>query len=103
MEHTVAKSYDEIHNTPTVLCKKSKIVSFVSSIMKNMVVFPPRSKFPVKLICWIAFGSASSACCYHPIIVFEMIIVQETTNSVIISLTCCNFSNTVICVKIIFY
>ena len=36
---------------------KSKMVSFASSTMKNIFVFPVRSRFPVKLICCIAFGS----------------------------------------------
>ena len=31
--------------------------------MKNIVVFPSHVRFPVKLICRIAFGSASSTCC----------------------------------------
>ena len=37
----------------------------VSSIMKYIVVFvfPSLSKIFVKLICYIALGSASSACC----------------------------------------
>ena len=39
MEHAVAKSYDAIHNTLTVLCEKSKIVSFGSSIMKILMCF----------------------------------------------------------------
>ena len=46
-----------------VPCEKSKIVSFGSSVMKNIVLFPSRSKFPVKIICCIAFESVSSACC----------------------------------------
>ena len=37
--------------TFTVPCEKSKTVSFASSIMKNIVVFPTLSKFAVKLIC----------------------------------------------------
>ena len=49
-------------NTLIIPCQKSKIVSFTSSIMKNIVLFPAWSKFPVKAICCIAFGSASSAC-----------------------------------------
>ena len=48
------------YNTFTVPCEKSKIVSFASSIMKTTSA---RSRFPVKLICFIAFGSASSAYC----------------------------------------
>ena len=35
---------------------------FASYMMKIIVVFPPQSRFSVKLICCIAFGSASSAC-----------------------------------------
>ena len=54
----------QIHDTFTAPCEKSKMVSFASSIMKNIVVFVflSLSKFLVKLICCIAFGSASSAC-----------------------------------------
>ena len=37
------------YNTFTVPCEKSKIISFVSSKLKN-VVFPPWSRFTVKLI-----------------------------------------------------
>ena len=43
--------------------EKSKMVSFASSIVKNIVVVPSRSRFAVKLIRCIAFGSASRACC----------------------------------------
>ena len=46
-----------------VPCEKSKMVCLASSIMKNIVVFSGRCKFLVKLICCIAFGSASSASC----------------------------------------
>ena len=58
MENGVAKSYDDIHNTLLVLCEKSKMVSFAPSIMKNIIVFPSWSRFAIKLICYIAFGSA---------------------------------------------
>ena len=67
MEHAVTKSYDDIHNTFTVLCEMSKMFFFASSIMKNIVVFKftfwPRFRFPVKLICCIVFGSTSSSFC----------------------------------------
>ena len=43
-------------------CEKSKTVSFISSRIKNIVVFPAYSRFLVKLICF-AFRSAASACC----------------------------------------
>ena len=46
-----------------VPCEKSKTVSFPFSIMKNIVAPPAWSKFPVKLICCIAFGLASSVYC----------------------------------------
>ena len=39
------------------------MVTFASSIMKNIVVYSGQSRFPVKLICCIAFGSTSNACC----------------------------------------
>ena len=64
-EDVVAKLYDDIYNILTVPCEKSKTVSFTSSVMKNIVVssFPSQARSPVKLICCIAFRSASSACC----------------------------------------
>ena len=64
MERTVTKSYGDMHNTLTVPCGKPKMVSFVSSIMKNTVAFAfhPRTRFPVKLTYGTAFGSASSSC-----------------------------------------
>ena len=45
-----------------VPCEKWKMFSFTSSIMKNSIVFPSHSRFPVKLICFIVFGSTSSSC-----------------------------------------
>ena len=47
----------------TAPCEKYKIVCFTSSMMKNIFVFPSQSRLVVELICCIAFGSASSACC----------------------------------------
>ena len=44
-------------------CEKPKTISFASSIMKNIVAPLSQPRFPVKLICCIAFGSASNACC----------------------------------------
>ena len=61
MEHESGKSYDNIHSTFIVLCEKSKIVSFNSSIMKT-VVCPVRSRFPVELIGCIDLGPVLSAC-----------------------------------------
>ena len=63
MEHTPPKLFDNIDNTVTVPYEKSKMVYFASSVMKNTVVSPARSRFHVKLICCVAFRSASSACC----------------------------------------
>ena len=61
----MTRSYGDVHNTLTVPCGKPKMVSFVSSIMKNIVAFTfqPRTRFPVKLTYCAAFGSASSSCC----------------------------------------
>ena len=43
--------------------EKPEIVSFASSIMKNVVAPSALSSFSVKLLCCIAFGSASFAYC----------------------------------------
>ena len=61
---TRTKWYNEIHNTLTVPNQKSKIASFNSSVMKNIDLLFSLSRFPIKLICCIAFGSVSSACCF---------------------------------------
>ena len=45
-----------LHLKLSILVKKYKIVSFASSRMKNIVLFPAESKFLVKLIRCIAFG-----------------------------------------------
>ena len=45
-----------------VLCQKSNMIFFAFLITKNIAVFAPQSTIPVKLICFIGFGSASSAC-----------------------------------------
>ena len=58
MEYAVAKSYEDIQNTLTVPCKKSKIVSFASLIMRNIAAPSAQFRFPVKGIYCNAFGSA---------------------------------------------
>ena len=63
MEHPVAKSYEDILNTLTVSCNESKTVSHASSMMKSIVAPGFCCRFAVILICCIAFGWASSACC----------------------------------------
>ena len=57
------KILEHIYNTLTVPCEKSKVVSLAHSIMKNIAPPAAGSRFPVKLISCIAFGSSSSACC----------------------------------------
>ena len=42
--------------------EKSKIVSFAYSMMKKINSLSLSSRFPVKLICCIVFGSAASVC-----------------------------------------
>ena len=54
---------ENIYNTFTVPYEKSKMVSIAYPILKNIVAPSAQSKFPVKLICCIAFGLTSSACC----------------------------------------
>ena len=43
MEHSVANSDNNIHNTLTVPCEKSKTISFAPSTMKN--IFAPSTWF----------------------------------------------------------
>ena len=55
-----------------ILIKITRMVSFGFSVMKNIVVFPARSKFPVKLNCCITFGLASSAFCLFKFIAIKL-------------------------------
>ena len=86
-----------------VLCEKSKIVSFASSIMSRFFLFPSRSRFPVKLMCYIAFGPASRALLftemysYNILMFFKTGIIQQATGFVITSLSRCNCQNVIIC------
>ena len=48
--------YIKAKNNAVSSCKKSKVVSFDFSIMKNIVVYPAQTDFPVKSICFIALG-----------------------------------------------
>ena len=43
--------------------EKCKMVFYASSRMKNIVIFRAWSRFPVKLTCYVTFGSVSSSCC----------------------------------------
>ena len=54
---------EHIYYTLTLFCEKTKMVSLASLIMKNIIVFPIQSKFPIKLICCVALGSATSVFC----------------------------------------
>ena len=68
---------EHIHNTLTVNCEKFKRVSFTSSIMRNIVAPSAQSRFPGDLIYWIAFGSASNACCLLKIIAIVLKLLQS--------------------------
>ena len=69
------------------------MVSFASSIMKNvnLLLFPLR--FPVRLICCIVFGSESSAFCLLKSITIMLFEIKSLANNpcVIIFLTSFNF------------
>ena len=54
---------EHAHNTFTFPCEKSKMVSFASSKMKNIVAPAAQYRFSLKLNDCIDFGSASSVCC----------------------------------------
>ena len=62
------KIVEHIHNTLSFPCEKSKAVSFVPSRIKYIAVCHAPSRFPVKLICSIAPGSASNVCYLHKFI-----------------------------------
>ena len=51
--------------------EKFNLVSFASSIMENNVALS-FSRFPVKLICCIVFGSVSTFCCLLKSIVINL-------------------------------
>ena len=51
------------YNTLTVSCEESKIVSVYCFRKKKTFATSALSRFPVKLICSITFGSASSIYC----------------------------------------
>ena len=70
----------QICNTFSVPCEKSKIISFASSVLKNIVVFSFWSKFSVKLISWTAFWSVSSALCLLISIAITYIIFWNKDN-----------------------
>ena len=57
------KFMKHVRNIVTIPCEKIEIVVFTRSRMKEIVLFPAWSTFPVKLICSIAFGLVSSASC----------------------------------------
>ena len=59
--------------------------------MKNIATF--WFTFQVNLICFIPFGSASSACCLlKSIAIILRYFLKQKTSRIIISLTSCNFS-----------
>ena len=71
-----------LHKAVTVPCGKSQITFYDSSTVKSGVVFPVRFQFPVKSICCIAFGSASSTYCFLKSIAnfFKRNMINEVSN-----------------------
>ena len=63
MELPVATSYEDIYSTFTIPCKKSKMVSFTSSIIKTITLLFAPIRLPVKLVCVVS-GSASGLVVY---------------------------------------
>ena len=55
--------YKKDYNIIAVPFENSETFSFASSIIKHTAVCSAWSRFAVKLLSYIAFGSASSACC----------------------------------------
>ena len=71
-----------LHKALTVPCQKSQIIFYDSSRIKSGVVSPVRFKFPVKSICCIASGSASSSYCFLKSIAnfFKWNMINEVNN-----------------------
>ena len=46
---------EHVYNTLSGSCENFKIAYFTLSVMRNTIVFPARSRFPVKLICCVTF------------------------------------------------
>ena len=84
-----------VYNTFAFPCENSRIVLLTSLIMNNIAVFPARSRFLVKLICCITFGSESGACC--------LLRRTDWKQLWVISLVCGNFSSVFIRYYVIFY
>ena len=57
------KFIELVYNAFSFPCEKTYIVSLTSSIIKNIVVFPARFRFPGKLIGLTTFELASVSCC----------------------------------------
>ena len=71
-----------LHKALTVPCQKSQIIFYDSSRVKSGVVSPVRFKFPVKSICCIPSGSASSTYCFLKSIAnfFKWNMINEVKN-----------------------
>ena len=52
--------------------EKFNLVSYNSTVIKKIVVFPFCSRFPVELSGCTAFGSESSACCLRKSIAISL-------------------------------
>ena len=81
--------------------KKSKTVSFTSSIIKNVIAPLSRSRFPIKLICLLLLDLHQVLVVYVNLLlsfynIFKNNYSLQTTSCIIISLTCCNFVNVMI-------
>ena len=74
-----------VYNTFTFLYEKYRIVSLTSSKIKSKILFPALSRFPIRLVCCIAFGSASSASCLlksianQVVVFFKVWIIKQVT------------------------
>ena len=65
----------------------------------NVAAFPARSRFPIKLICCIPFGSTLNSWgffqvyCNQLVVFLEVWIIKQATTCVVVSLTCSNIPN----------
>ena len=94
MEHAVAKSYDDDHNTLTVPCEKCNMISFTSSVMKNNNLLLLPSRFPIKSISLLLLDWHQVLVVYLNVLLsfYEIIIIYQATSCAIISLISRMFS-----------
>ena len=99
---------EQVCNTFTVSCGKSRMICLTSSTMRNIIVFSFALRIPAQSICCLVPGSKLSTCCLLRSIATSLFFSLRYGNPVRnplcrFSLTCIIFFNAAICSYFIFY